>query len=420
MSAPQPPRTKQNIVRFPSSRRERKRLLRENKDPRVRITVLLRAVCGWLLVVCTFLFLLSNYRMLSPSSIRSVVEYAIAGLRQHEGDITSIYYENGTFSDAALFEAGLAYADNDSLFLARPGSVTTMRQTLGYSSPVVETCDDYVLVYDRGGVNAVLSNAAAPVAELEVGSAIITGSLGQSGQFVLVSDEPGYRTAVAVYDTTGKEVFKYRSSEYYILSACLSPDEKTLAVLAFQQEGVTLTTHVQLYDVSTGELGADAAIEDTMGMTLCYPENNAVAVLCDDGLYRIARDGSTDHALTVASTDMIAFTVQDDVLALATRSYTSGARSDVYTVRGGTLSGPYPLSEEPSALAVSAYGTAVLSSSGVTVYDKGFTPLWRNTEAVGARRVLLTDDGTLCVLYTKNARLFTARSEHSEEVTDVN
>lgn len=420
MREQQPPRTKQNIVRFPSSRRERKRLLRENKDPRVRITVLLRAVCGWLLVVCTFLFLLSNYRLLSPASIRSVVQYAVAGLRQHEGDITSIYYENGTFADAALFEAGLAYVDNDSLFLARPGSMTTMRQTLGYSNPVVETCDDYVLVYDRGGMNAVLTNAAAPVAELALDSAIITGSLGQDGRFVLVTDEAGYRTAVAVYDTTGKEVFKYRSSEYYILSACLSPDEKTLAVLAFQQDGVALTTHVQFYDVSSGSLDADVSLEDTLGMTLCYPENGTAVVLCDDGLYMIGRGGEANQVLTAASTDMIAFATQGDVLALATRSYTSGARSDVYTVRGGTLSGPYPLAEEPSALAVSAYGTAVLSSSGVTVYDKNFTPLWHNTEAIGARRVLLTDDGTLCVLYTKNARLFTARSEHSEEVTDVN
>ena len=108
------------------------------------------------------------------------------------------------------------------------------------------------------------------------------------------------------------------------------------------------------------------------------------------------------------------------MLAIATRSYSGGARSDVYTIRGGTLSGPFALTEEPSALAISAAGTAVLSASGVTVYDTSFNPQWCNTEAVGARRVLLTDDGTVCALYTKNARLFTAHSEHSEEITNAN
>ena len=417
MSEQLPTKSKQNIIRFPSSRKERRRLLRESKDPRVRLTALLRSVCGWLLVVCTVLFLLSNYRLFTPTSIRSLAEYAVAGFRQHEGDITTINYENGTFSDAALFEAGIAYADNDSLFLARPGSVTTMKHTLGYSSPVVETSDDYVLVYDRGGMQAVLANSATAVADLSLDSAIITGSMGQNGRFVLVTDEQGYRTAVAVYDTSGKEVFKYQSSEYYIVSADLSPDGKTLAALAFRQDGVTLNSHVLFYDVSSGSLDADVTLEDTLGMALCYSGNTA-AVLCDDGLYMIDRGGEAEHTLTVASSDLISLTAHDNMLAIATRSY-SGARSDLYTIRGGTLSGPYALSEEPSALAISAAGTAVLSASGVTVYDTSFTPQWRNTEAVGARRVLMTNDGTVCALYTKNARLFTSRSEHSEEVTDV-
>ena len=417
MSEQLPTKSKQNIIRFPSSRKERRRLLRESKDPRVRLTALLRSVCGWLLVVCTVLFLLSNYRLFTPTSIRSLAEYAVAGFRQHEGDITTINYENGTFSDAALFEAGIAYADNDSLFLARPGSMTTMKHTLGYSSPVVETSDDYVLVYDRGGMQAVLANSTTAVAELSLDSAIITGSMGQNGRFVLVTDEQGYRTAVAVYDTSGKEVFKYQSSEYYIVSADLSPDGKTLAALAFRQDGVTLNSHVLFYDVSSGSLDADVTLEDTLGMALCYSGNTA-AVLCDDGLYMIDRGGEAEHTLTVASSDLISLTAHDNMLAIATRSY-SGARSDLYTIRGGTLSGPYALSEEPSALAISAAGTAVLSASGVTVYDTSFAPRWRNTEAVGARRVLMTNDGTVCALYTKNARLFTARSEHSEEVTDV-
>lgn len=419
MSEQQPTKSKQNIIRFPSTRKERRRMLRESRDPRVRLTVLLRAVCGWLLVVATVLFLLSNYQLFTPTSIRSLAEYAIAGLKQHEGDITTINYANSTFSDAALFDAGIAYADNDSLYLARPGSVTTMKYTLGYSSPVVEANDNYVLVYDRGGMQAVLTNSATAVAELTVDSAIITGSIGQDGHFVLVTDEQGYRTAVAVYDASGNEVFKYQSSEYYIVSSCLSPDGKTLAVLAFRQDGVSLHSHVLFYDVSSGSLNSDVTLEDALGMALCYPENGTAAALCDDGLYLVHRGGDAEHVLTSASSDMIAFTTQDNILALATRSYSGGARSDLYTVRGGTLSGPYSLSEEPSALAVSAKGTAVLSASGVTVYDTSFTPQWSNTEAVGARRVLLTDDGTVCALYTKNARLFTAHSEHSEDLTNA-
>ncbi|MDO4269438.1 MAG: DUF5711 family protein [Eubacteriales bacterium] len=412
--------TKPNIVRFPSSKKERRKILRESEDKRVRIVTTLRTACGWLLVIGVFFFLLTNYRLLTPSSIRSLAGYAIAGFRQHEGDITTISYENGSFSDGALFGSGLAYADSDSLYLAKPGGVTTLKQSLGYSDPVVETAGDYALAYDRGGTKAVLTNSVAATASLELDSPIITGRAAKDGHFVLITDEQGYRTAAAVYDARGKEVFKYNSSEYYIVSAALSPDGKMLAALAFQQNGVSLDSHVLFYSVSTGELSADGMLEGSLGMELCYLSNGTVAALCDDGLYLISRKGKTEHVLTAASSDLLTFAVRDDALALATRSYSGGARSDLYTLRAnGRLEGPFSLAAEPSAIAVSNAGVAVLSASGVSVYDSGFAPLWQNSEAVGARRVLLTDDGTVFALYAKNTRLFTAHSERSEDISDA-
>ena len=88
MSEQQTPQKKQNIVRFPTSKKERRKLLQESKDKRVQLVRTLRRACGWLLVIGAFLFVLTNYRLLTPSSLRSLAEYTVAGLRQHEGDIT--------------------------------------------------------------------------------------------------------------------------------------------------------------------------------------------------------------------------------------------------------------------------------------------------------------------------------------------
>ena len=282
---------------------------------------------------------------------------------------------------------------------------------------MVEASNNYVLVYDRGGMKAALVGSAGPVAELTLSAPILTGSIGRDGRFVLVTDDQGYRTAATVYDTDGEEVFKYQSSEYYIVSAALSPDSRTLAVLAFAQNGVALDSHVLFYDVSSGDLDADAVLSDALGIELCYLESGTAAVLCDDGLYLVSRRGDAEHALTFASSDLIAVASRGSAMAVATRSYSGDARCDLYTVRGSTLSDPCGLSEEPSALAVSTAGTAVLSASGVSAYDTDFTPLWRNAEAVGARRLLMTD--TVFALYTRNARIFTAHSEQSEELSNA-
>lgn len=417
--SPKSGRTRHNVIRFPTSPWERRRLLRESKDIRVRVISTLRTICGWLLLVSVFLFLLSNYQLFTPSAMRSLTASAVAGLRQQQGDASTISYENDSFTDAALFNGGLAYADSDALFLAKPGGTVTLRLSLGYTSPVIETCSDYVLVYDRGGTQATLANSLAAVTAVSPESPIITGSIAENGYFTLITDETGYRTAVAVYNTAGKEIFKYQSSEYYIVSAALDKSASTLAVLAFQQDGVTLNSHLLLYDISSGDF-ADALLSDSLGMDVCYLSGSTAAVLSDDGLYLVNRKGEAEHVLTVASSDLLAFSVQDGALALATRSYEGSARCDLYTVyENGELNGPYSLSEEPAALSISDEGVAILTSSGASVYDKNVSPLWHNSEAVGARRVLLSDDGTLFAVYAKNTRLYTAHSAQSEDISDA-
>ena len=92
---------KQNIIRFPLSRRERRQRLLDSKDARIRTTALLRMLCGWALVLGTALFLIANYRIFTPTSLRTLGSYIAAGIRSHDGDITTINYENETFSDGS-------------------------------------------------------------------------------------------------------------------------------------------------------------------------------------------------------------------------------------------------------------------------------------------------------------------------------
>ncbi len=413
---PQP--KKQNIIRFPTSRAERQKILKESKDIRVRIISTLRITCGWLAVIAAALFVVANLNLFTFSSIRNLSSYVAVGLQQHKKDISTISYENGLISDAALFESGLAYADNDMLFLAKPGGLITLRQPLGYASPTTEATENHVLIYDRGGNKAMLATASGAAAELELNSSIITGSISRDGHFVLISDTQGYHASVAVYDTKGKEVFKYQSSEYYIVAAALSMNSKSLAVLAFKQNGVALESHLLLYSTMDGSLTVDATLPDTLGLDVCFLTNNSVAALCDSGLYLINNKGEVDHAISAAANDLLAFSLQDGALAIATRAYSSGARSELYSIReNGKLSGPHPLGDEPSAISISDSGIATLSSSGVSVYDTNFAPLWFNAEAVGARRILLDDNGTLFALYAKGARLFTAHSPQSEDIS---
>lgn len=412
--------SQQNIVEFPRSKKERRRILRENEDRRVRICTTLRTVFGWLLVVSVFLFMLGNYRLFRPSSIKSAAEYAIAGLKQRQGDMSSINFENGSFIDAELFGSGIAYLSNDSLYLCRAGRTPSMQKNLGFSSPVLETAGDYVLCYDRGATGVSLTNSLATLADVTVTSPIVSGNLCKTGNFTIVTDENGYRTAAAVYDKSGKEVFKWNSSEYYIVSAVLSADGKTLCTLSFQQNGVSLETYVTFFSVAKGEKINECILPDSLGMSISCMSNGTVVAFCDNGLFLVDQKGNIKNSVAYNAKDILAFASENDMFALALRPYSGTARSEVYIVRSnGKLLGPFYANEEPSSLSISKSGIAALTASGIVVYSQDLEPRWQNSEAIGARNILFTDDDVVYTMFSKNARLFTASSERSEDIQNA-
>ena len=49
-----------NLIRFPATGRDRRIRLEESRDPRIRFVTKLRFVCGWLLAVGAFCFVLTH------------------------------------------------------------------------------------------------------------------------------------------------------------------------------------------------------------------------------------------------------------------------------------------------------------------------------------------------------------------------
>lgn len=409
------------VLSFPTSARERRRILRSGEDARGRYCTTARLIVGWMLAIAIFMFILINYRLFSATSIRSVAEYVTTGFQQRKGELAAITYQNEAFSEAVLFRGSLAYVDSDTVYLAKPGNITMRTHQLPYSSVSLQANDNYLFAYESGGYGATLLNAYSTVCEMTTQSPILSGYLSESDKFVLITDEKGYRAAVAVYNSDGEELFKWSASEYYVLSAALSPDDKTLATLIFKQEGLVLNSYVRTYSLSSGDMVSETLLPDTFGISLCYLSGNTIAAICDDGVYTISRKGVSKKVFPFTADALQYFTIEDNMIAVVTRANSGTARSELSLIYSdASVSQPLLLSEEPSVVAISGTRVAVLTAKGVSVYGLDLEPLWHNSEAVGARRILLMDDGTVYALYAQNARVFNARNEQSEAIINDN
>lgn len=402
------------VVQFPESSQERRKILRKNEDPRLRLATILASASGWLFTLALVMFLISNYRLLLPDSLQRIFGYLAAGLQTTSSDAATIEYASGTMTDAELFSGGLAYVDSDTLFVSKPNGIHQLSLQLSYSDPVVETSDSLVLVYDRGGRGAALANALTPICEVEVGSPIISGAIGENGGFVLVTDESGFKTAAAVHNNNGGQVFKWSTPQYYILSAALSPDGKHLAALCFEQDGVELESRVLLWRIGKQQTDpptpeAEYSLGSALGFETRFLNSSTIAVMTDRGAYLIDRDGELTGRYEVPSNDLIGYAFCDRGVLVVTSAYQGAARAEVrmLALNGEVSEKPIYISSEIQHISASGSVFGALTNDGVRVYSATvWNELWSDSSVTGARGLRMDSSGAAYVLYGNECRIF--------------
>lgn len=402
------------IVQFPESDRERRKILQKSEDPRLRLVSILASASGWLFTLALVLFLISNYRLLLPDSLQRIVGYLAAGLQTTSSDAATIEYASGTMTDAELFGGGLAYVDSDTLYVSKPNGIHQLALQLSYGDPVVETSDSLVLVYDRGGRGATLANALTPICSVETESPILSGAIGENGGFVLVTDESGYKTAAAVYNNSGRRVFRWQASQHYIQSAALSPDGNYLAALCFEQDGVELESRLivwrtgkQQTDPPTSE--AEYSLGSALGFETRFLDSSTVAVMTDRGAYLIDRRGELEGLYPVSSGDLIGYAFCDRGVIVVTSAYQGTARAEVRMLgRSGVVSEePIYVPSEIQHLSAAGSVFGVLTNDGVRVYSASvWDELWTDNSVTGARGLRMDSSGAAYVLYGGECRIF--------------
>lgn len=410
----------ENVSAFPMSRKERKRLLRRSRDGRLRMLLVARTITGWALAIGVIAFIMVNYRLFAPESIKRWTSYAKMGITATTGDLTTINYSAGSVVDAVLFQGGLALADSDTLYVAKPGGLSQLSVQLSYANMTLDTAGEYVLAYDRGSTGITLASALAPRFQTTMTSNILCATVAQNGNCAVVTDESGYKSAVTVLDADGKQVYKWSSSEYYVQSAAISPTGKRLAALAFRLNGAQVETSLLFFDINSDSIAAQSVLGSTLGLEVRFLSEDTVGAVADTATFLAKRDGTVITQMTYDAVDFMGFAFDSDQVAVATRSYQQGARSQVVLLStNGKTSAPLYLSEELQSFAMKNKTVCVLTTAGLHLFDSNFTPLWSDATASGGRRVLLGEDGTAFVLFSKQARLFSQnyREEPAHAIT---
>ena len=157
------------------------------------------------------------------------------------------------------------------------------RLSIVTSDPIVDVCEKYVLVADRGGKSVYIIKNGKKMLEYETAYSIANASVNRYGSFVTITEEDSFKNLVCVRNITGKEFFTWHSANSYIIDAAISDDEASvmMSVLAthIQPDGTReYKSGVKLFDMNKAEEISNTEFDDSIAASVMYNGSDYVVL----------------------------------------------------------------------------------------------------------------------------------------------
>ena len=311
---------KNNITRF-------------RQDKRLAVTGALYSLALIGMLACVVFGIVRYHESLRPENLSRLASYAKAASTMTD-PFTHYDFEAGLNTVYEPFGAGLAVASGDTYSFVSGLGDSSYSIQLRYNDPAIRVSRDYVLLYDRNGTGFCVANGYAEYLNENTDSPILTAAMNQKGDFALVTDQTGYRSAVTVYDSRQRLLCQWLTAQYYVMTASVSPDGEHFAALCLGQNGMALTTKVLYFAIGEEQPAWTVDLGEKQVYSITHDKSGGLVIVCDDGVARY-QDGQCTASLDFDRSLRLFSAVEGSDVLLA---FEDGSRGTFVQVLGNGLS----------------------------------------------------------------------------------
>lgn len=379
--------------------------IRFREDKRLMVVGGLRSL-ALLGILATVIFCIWQFRDdLNVSNVRRIISYVKSAAVESDS-FASYQFEAGLDTITEPFQLGLAVVSSDTYhFISGLGSSDFTVQ-LKYANPTLSAGSDQLLIYDRGNSDFCVANSYAVRSSQTLDSPIIYGSMNRAGDFCIVTNESGYKSAVTVYDKKSRQLCKWQTPDYYVMLASVNPDGDGFAAFCMDQAVGQLRSRVIGYAVDETTPSYSIDLGSRWVYSLKHDKSGRLVILCDDGVYVYDKDGQP-VGQNLFGSQLVMYAHQEGNMPLLALRATTGAGEQTL-VRVVDADGNVVFEKQyPDSLRDMDYngGTAALLFASrlvtVEVEDAGQTE--QVLEGISARGVLADRDGEAILIYSDRA-----------------
>lgn len=316
--------------------------------------------------------------------------------RQVETDREAFTYESSSEQVFAMSGSSLAIASASGIEQLDSNGYTLVREIFSMTAPSVAVCPKFSVFYDIGATTLRVVASDGISTSLDTEQPIISVTVNSGGYIAVATEEIGYKGLVTVYNPSLSAVYKWYSGTGYLLSAAVSPDGASLAILCLTADGsVVHLTDLISEDVRASYMAENELLFDIHWFSkdkFCAISASRVAFF-DGGAVESASYDFGGMYLTDYTTDTSGY------MAVMLSKYRSGNAGTLTTLSSsGSVLASADFSK--SLVSMSAYDDRflILYSDSLVVYDRSLEEKFVYDDVLGLKTAFLRAKGDILLI----------------------
>ena len=324
------------------------------------------------------------FRFFSPSSGRGSVVMA-----------DEFHFDVGRNRVFADLNGSLAAAGTLGIQVLDAGGDETLRDSFRMSEPVIIAQEGRAIVFDIGGTDLRVFSDTEIIASIDADGTVVSASINRNGWVTVCSQqEPGTtKGIVMVYDSGGNLAYRVNMVLGYVLSAALSPDNKSLAILNLTDDGSRIT----FFNLNSENTSRVFELTDRLFLDIRYLSNGSVLAISTESLIIVDKNNESKLYYVFSDRRLGGFVLDDGFIALYLLDFGVGHRGRLVTLgEDGSILGEIETNREIISMSSNGELLSVLRSDGLVFYNTALEELRASMDSAsvaGATKVLSLHDG---------------------------
>lgn len=248
-----------------------------------------------------------------------------------ESDVM-ITFDGAADSKFVSYRDGVICAATNYICYINRDGVIEWEKNVAVTDPILRSEGDYFLLAQRGGNKFTLYQGDKAVYDKTAEHNILTGNVSKNGDSVLVTEMPGYKGALAVYNRRGDKAFEWSSGSSSIISADISPGSRRVAAGLMNTDG-RVKSSVCMFNINEADSYARMEYDGSAVYKVDFKDEN-LTVFADNALIGVKRSGREIYRVDFGDSEVTRVSLSDDGDALVLFTGTSIPMLNIYNKSG--------------------------------------------------------------------------------------